>query len=58
MQVKMKQKIDIYLEPETIKFLEKEAYRTGISFSQLIDVAIEEKYKSLITKEVKLKCQH
>ena len=43
----MKQKTEIYLEPETIKFLEKEAYRTGISFSQLIDVAIEEKYKSI-----------
>jgi len=52
----MKQKLDIYLEKETIKILEREAYRVGFSVSRLIERAIEDKYvkryPQIITKEV------
>jgi len=47
-EIKMKTKIDIYLEPTLIKKLEAEAYRTGLSISRLIEKAIEEKYFKLM----------
>ena len=57
----MKQKLDIYLYEDTIKILERESYRVGLSVSRLIESAIEYKYVKLYPeikkKEVKLKCQ-
>jgi len=49
----MKTKIDIYLEPEIIKKLEAEAYRTGLSLSRLIENALEEKYLKLMKGGIK-----
>ena len=51
----LKQKLDIYLEPTTIKILEKESYRIGVTVSQLVERAVEDKYIKLYTtkKEVK-----
>jgi len=40
----LKQKLDIYLYEDTIKKLEEEAYRVGLSVSRLVEVAIEYKY--------------
>jgi len=40
----MKQKLDIYLYEETIKVLERESYRVGLSVSRLIETAIEHEY--------------
>jgi len=42
-----KQKLEVYLEPELIKVLEKESYRVGISTSHLIEKAIEDRYIKL-----------
>jgi len=49
--IELKQKLDIYLEPETIKILEKEAYRVGLTISHLVQRAIEDKYIKLYTTE-------
>jgi len=46
----LKQKLDIYLTEETIKILEREAYRIGFSVSHLVERAIEDKYIKLYTK--------
>jgi len=43
----LKQKLDIYLYEDTIKKLEEEAYRVGLSVSRLVEVAIEYKYVKL-----------
>jgi len=50
--IEPKQRLDIYLEPETIKILERESYRVGLSTSHLVEKAIEEKYKLIMKREV------
>ena len=51
----LKQKLDIYLEPATIKILEREAYRVGLTVSHLVQRAIEDKYIKLYTTEKEVK---
>ena len=51
----LKQKLDISVCGETIKILEKEAYRVGLSVSRLIEVAIEYKYVKLYNTEKEVK---
>ena len=49
----MKTKTDIYLEEWMIRKLEDESHRTGLSFSRLIEEALEKRYPILLKREVK-----
>lgn len=46
----MKTKTDLYLEEWMIEKLEDESQRTGLSFSRLIEDAIEKRYPIIIKK--------
>ncbi len=53
----MKTKKDLYIEEILINKLQEESQRTGLSFSRIIEQAIENRYPILSKKEGKLKCQ-
>ena len=50
----MKTRTDLYLGEALIEKLQEEAHRTGLSFSKLIEDAIEKRYPIILKKEGKI----